>query len=151
MLDTLGSTGKLPASERRYGFTLMPLADAMMQLLIFFMLSSSLSTYSLIDLRTGPPLTSGSGTAPSLAALVADTGPDSSALWSIEPGFVIANGQRFGFDTLPLMVGALKQQEAPKVLLILRKGSSVQDLVVVLEALSAGGVADVQIVTGEAG
>jgi biopolymer transport protein ExbD len=40
---------------RKYGFALTPLADAMFQLLIFFMLSSSLSPYSLIALTRGAP------------------------------------------------------------------------------------------------
>lgn len=146
MLDPARGKIGLPASGRRYGFTLMPLADAMMQLLIFFMLSASLSTYSLIDLRTGPAPSTGA--TPTLSALIAADGAEGEAIWTIESGFVIANGQRFGFDTLGLMVAALRQQAAPKVLLMLRKGCSVQDLVVVLEALSGGGITDVQIVTG---
>ena len=44
----------LPERPRRYRFVLTPLADAMFQLLIFFMLSSSLAPYSLITLKTAP-------------------------------------------------------------------------------------------------
>ena len=42
----------LPERPRRYKFAMTPLADAMFQLLIFFMLSSSLAPYSLITLKT---------------------------------------------------------------------------------------------------
>jgi biopolymer transport protein ExbD len=42
----------LPELPRRYKFVLTPLADAMFQLLIFFMLTSSLAPYSLITLKT---------------------------------------------------------------------------------------------------
>ncbi len=43
----------LPKSERRYTFALTPLADAMFQLLIFFMLSTSLTPYSLLTITRG--------------------------------------------------------------------------------------------------
>jgi len=42
-----------PRSPARYRFVLTPLADAMFQLLIFFMLSSNLAPYSLLTIRSG--------------------------------------------------------------------------------------------------
>ena len=36
---------ELPRTRRTAGFTLLPLADSMLQLLIFFMVSSGLSKY----------------------------------------------------------------------------------------------------------
>ncbi|PYF09883.1 biopolymer transport protein ExbD [Rhodobacter viridis] len=151
MLDPSGMKGRLPVSERRYAFTLMPLADAMMQLLIFFMLSASMSTYALLDLRAGPPPASGAAMVQALPDLIAGTDTEAGTLWTVESGAVIANGQRFGFDALGLMVAGLKRQQAPKVLLLVRRGASVQDLVVVLEALSAGGIGAVQLVSAEGG
>jgi len=153
MLDPPHGKRPLPVPDRRYAFTLMPFADAMMQLLIFFMLSATMSTYSLIDLRAGPPPAKGGGgatvAATTLPALLSETTEAGGALWTVESGFILANGQRFAFDTLGQMVAALGTQEAPRVTLILRKGTSVQDLVVVLEALAAGGIGAVQIVAGE--
>jgi biopolymer transport protein ExbD len=152
MLDPPTGKRTLPVSERRYAFTLMPLADAMMQLLIFFMLSASMSTYSLLDISTAPPLSAGTGAGSlALPALLAGNAAEGAATWTVESGFVVSNGQRFGFDTLAGMVAALQTQTAPRVLLILRRGASVQDLVVVLEGLAAGGITQVQIVAGEAG
>ena len=140
------SKRSLPKSSRRYAFSLTPLADAMLQLLIFFMLSSSMAAYSLLGLNSAAAPTAGAG--PALPALVAGGAPPPGmAAWTVEVGGVIANGQRFGFDALPAMVTALKQQALPQVVLVLGEGASVQDLVVVLEALAAGGIAEVQVAT----
>ena len=43
----------LPRRNRRYRFSMTPLADVMFQLLIFFMLSANLAAYSLLPLRSG--------------------------------------------------------------------------------------------------
>lgn len=142
------SNGKrsLPRSTRRYAFSLTPLADAMLQLLIFFMLSSSMAAYSLLGLNSTAAPSAGAG--PALPALLAggEAAPGVAA-WTVEVGGVVANGQRFGFDALPAMVTGLKQQALPQVVLVLGEGASVQDLVVVLEALAAGGIAEVQVAT----
>lgn len=64
------SSGKraLPKSTRRYAFSLTPLADAMLQLLIFFMLSSSMAAYSLLGLNSAAAPALGAG--PALPAMV---------------------------------------------------------------------------------
>ena len=49
----LGPGLSLPRRERRYRFSMTPLADVMFQLLVFFMLSANITPYSLIDIRTG--------------------------------------------------------------------------------------------------
>lgn len=142
------SSGKraLPKSTRRYAFSLTPLADAMLQLLIFFMLSSSMAAYSLLGLNSAAAPALGAG--PALPAMVTGgEAPPGVAAWTVEVGGVVANGQRFGFDALPAMVTGLKQQALPQVVLVLGEGASVQDLVVVLEALAAGGIAEVQVAT----
>ena len=138
---------ELPRSTRRYGFALTPLAVAMFQLLIFFMLSSSLAPYSMLTLRSGP----GTETASENAETPPDATPadnDKIAAWTIENGMIVANGQRFGFDTLPDLAGALVRAGTPRVLLVASPRAQVQDLASVLEILAASDITSVQVVSG---
>ena len=135
----------LPRHQGRYNFVLTPLADAMFQLLIFFMLSSNLAPYSLLTLRSGASgqegaQASGDPTPPELAQP-----PANAAIWTVDAGTVLAGGQRFGPDNLTALAEALAQQPGAAVVLILRDTAQVQDLAGVLEALTAAGVASVQI------
>lgn len=134
---------ELPRSNRRYSFALTPLADAMFQLLIFFMLTSSLTPYSLLTLQSGP----GTGE-PSGAETTPQTLPAGApaASWTIDNGEIVANGQRFGFDALPQLAAALVAAQTPRVLLISSPRAQVQDMVTVLEALAAANIVSVQIV-----
>lgn len=144
---------ELPERKRRYGFALTPLADAMFQLLVFFMLSANLTPYSLLSLRAG---TVGGGTpgdepagsdqqinAPALS--VGDT-----AIWSVSRESIVASGQRFGFDALPQLAEAMQTAGTARVLLVTRPDAQVQGLVSVLEVLAAHGITDVQIAGGSA-
>jgi len=137
---------ELPRSERRYVFALTPLADAMFQLLIFFMLSSSLTPYSLLTLRNGPGTqTAAATTETPTPAPAVDQQPVSS--WTIEEGAIIAGGQRFNFDALPGLASVLSQREDPRVLLISSPRAQVQDIVTVLETLAAAQITSVQLVS----
>ncbi len=123
-----------PAPRRGYGFALTPLADAMFQLLIFFMLSSSQVPYSLLTLAAGDG--PGRGTA---GESVQQPGSE-AALWSIDAGAVVASGQRFNFDELPDLATALVAAGTDRVVLFARDSARVQDVVAVTEALAAAGV-----------
>lgn len=139
------SRTELLRSKRKYGFALTPLADAMFQLLIFFMLTSSLTPYSLLTLRSGP----GEETAAQEeAAPPPDPGPpeDPAARWTIENGAVLASGQRYTFTELPGLAGALALRETPNVLVISTPRAQVQDIVTVLETLAAAQITSVQVV-----
>ena len=138
----------LPRSRRRYRFALTPLADAMFQLLIFFMLSSSITPYSMLTLQSHAAATDtpGLGSEPG-AEPAANPLPGEAALWNIENGEVIVGGQRFGFDSLADLAGVLRDQGTADVYLLPRQSAEVQDIVSVLEALSTAGIDAVQIVT----
>ncbi|MEL6587013.1 MAG: biopolymer transporter ExbD [Pseudomonadota bacterium] len=127
-----------PGKTRGYRFALTPLADAMFQLLIFFMLASSQVPYSLLTLKAG----AGPGRGPGAATPA--PGQD-AALWSVDAGAVVAGGQRFNFDALPDLAAALIASEVPVVVLLARDGARVQDLVAVTEALTSAGVPAVQM------
>ncbi|WP_179381048.1 ExbD/TolR family protein [Jannaschia marina] len=124
-----------PAEPRRYRFALTPLADAMFQLLIFFMLASSQVPYSILSLTPGAGPGQGGH-----EATAQPTGGEPTALWSIDAGAVVAGGQRFGFDALPDLAAALAGSDAPGVVLLTGERARVQDLVAVTEALTAAGV-----------
>ncbi|WP_299840732.1 biopolymer transporter ExbD [uncultured Paracoccus sp.] len=142
---------ELPQRQRRYGFALTPLADAMFQLLVFFMLSANLTPYSLLSLKAGtigggdsgqPPADKGEELgAPALS-------PGDTAIWSVSRESIVASGQRFGFDALPQLAEAMQAAGTARVLLVTRPDAQVQGLVSVLEALAAHGITDVQIAGG---
>ncbi len=135
----------LPRHQGRYNFVLTPLADAMFQLLIFFMLSSNLAPYSLLTVRSG---TTGEEGAQSSGAEIPDQiaePPANAAIWTVDAGEVIAGGQRFTPDMLSALADALAVQADAAVVLIVRDAAQVQDLSNVLEALTAAGVQSVQI------
>ncbi len=141
-----GRITNLPRSTRRYTFALTPLADAMFQLLIFFMLTSSLTPYSLITLQSGPgspsPASDNQANPPQPQSANVQ-----SAIWQIDNGGIVANGQRFGFGQLSQLTNALKAIGTPQVVLISTPSAQVQDLAVVLEKLTAGGIEQIQIVS----
>ena len=142
----------LPERKRNYKFALTPLADAMFQLLIFFMLSSSLTPYSLLTLQSAPgaantasaPAAGTSNEATPLQAATADV-----ALWTVEADAVRVGGQRFEFDALDALAEALGTPGTPaSVILIVRPSAQVQDVTTVLARLRAADVVSVRISSG---
>lgn len=140
----------LPRRERRYGFALTPLADAMFQLLVFFMLSSNLTPYSLLGLRNGAIASTGSAAQQPDEARSEDAvlSARETVIWSVNRDSIVANGQRFGFEALPRLAEAARQAGTLRVLLVTRSDAQVQGVVSVLETLAAEGIADVQIAGG---
>ena len=143
---------KLPERPPRYRFALTPLADAMFQLLIFFMLSSSLTPYSLITLRSGSEVAvegeAGQETAEAQTPPPEDIQVVSgeTVLWTIDHNAIIANGTVFDPEDLFALAEALGSEEAPAdVVLIVRDEAQVQDVASVLEALQTANIASVQV------
>jgi len=130
---------------RKYNFPLTPLADAMFQLLIFFMLSASVTPYSLMTLRSGPP-PPGGGRDTTLQPPPPGTPEAPPVMWSVQQGEIVASGQRFGFTSLPALTQALRDAKTPRVVLVATPAAQVQDLVRVLEALSSADINAVQII-----
>ena len=144
----------LPARPRRYRFVLTPLADAMFQLLIFFMLASSLTPYSIMTLRSGPDAVAegaggpgGEGAATAATAVSPET-----VLWTLDDGAVVVGGQVFDPEDLFDLADALGSDAAPaSVILIVRETARVQDVATAMEALEGANVASVQITPDVAG
>lgn len=143
----------LPERKRSYKFVLTPLADAMFQLLIFFMLSTSLTPYSLITLKTatGPApdaeaaQSAGAGTDMTQAAPPPSSRADIT-LWTLNNGTVRTAGQDYAISQLALLAQAIGSQATPgQVVLIVGEAARVQDIAQALEALESANVAGVQI------
>ena len=125
-----------------------PLADAMFQLLIFFMLASSLTPYSLLTIQGGQ--------GPATPAATGETAPDEApqtptqdaVLWRVGNGGITIASQAFGFDRLNDLVAGLGTPSTPAdVVILVESDARVQDLTTVLEALQTGDIASVQVAT----
>jgi len=145
----------LPARKRRYRFALTPLADAMFQLLIFFMLSSSLTPYSLLTLRSAPSEDMAETLPEDTGALTPDPNatPDAPlastgiTVWRLLEGRMAINGQEFDLDQLPDLTKSLSQQELrEQLVLAITASARVQDLAETLAALDSASLAEVQII-----
>lgn len=133
---------------RRYGFALTPLADAMFQLLIFFMLSSSLSPYSLIALTGGAP--AGQSPVEGQAEAAAPI-PDPAAklvIWHLTHGRVRSGDQSVALSDLPSVIASLIAEDVSEVLIFPMRSATVQDIATVLEQLGSRGVTKVRLVSG---
>jgi len=143
---------QLHERKRNYRFVLTPFADAMFQLLIFFMLSSSMAPYSLLPLQTASGSSDGQMDETGPAAvekLAAATLTGDVALWTIEADRVIVGGQSFDFTALDALADALGTAgSAVDVLLVIRASAKVQDVTTVLARLRLANVGSVQISAG---
>ncbi|MFN3971753.1 MAG: ExbD/TolR family protein [Gemmobacter sp.] len=140
-------TALAAARPRRYGFPLTPLADAMFQLLVFFMLSSSLAPYSLIPLTGGA---AGSSRIEGTAAPAAPA-PDAGArvlVWHLSRGQVRAGTEVMPLSDIASLIPALRAEPDIGVLIFPAPNATVQDLARVTEVLALAGVVRVQIVAG---
>ena len=139
---------EIPVRSRQSRFPMTALADAMFQLLIFFMLASSLTPYSLLPLQAGPAKSQETGTSAATDPNLVSNSNDSSdaIVWSLGARTVTIQAQPFGFDRLDALVGGLGTPTAPAdVIIVVTEDASVQDLTTVLEALRLGDVESVRI------
>lgn len=141
----------LPQSNRarRYGFSFTPLADAMFQLLVFFMLTSSLAPYSLMTLTPGSAGNiSAAGAAPDARQNATDK--ERVAIWSVGRGTLRAGGDKVDLGNIHGLVDPLINEGLDRVVLLTGRSATVQDVAAVLEALTLAHVPIVQVVAGSA-
>lgn len=148
-----------PRGKRNYTISLTALADVMVQLLIFFMLTSNLTPFSMLTVQSGidtPPPVESASAPPQDTAPPASADPDSEqpdeiagqALWTVEAGAVVVGRQRFDLSLLPQLAEALRTAGNDRVVLTVSEGARIQDIVSVLEALNDVEIAAVQIARG---
>lgn len=135
-----------PERPRRAAFSLTPLADAMFQLLVFFMLSSNLAPYSLLTLQAAT-----AGTSPITGTATEETKPlptGDVAVWSLDRSRITTGGQEFGLEEIDTLAAAAAEDSVPTVVLLTSANASVQDVASVLAALTLAGIPEVQIAGG---
>ena len=143
----------LPERPRRYRVPLTPLADAMFQLLIFFMLTTTLTPFSLVTLRSTADTAAESSTDQVTGAadqeaqqLSNAASRDQVTVWELANGFVSVDGQQFEVDQLAALAEALGAQNASaNLMLLVTDAATVQDVTTALEALAAAEVDAVQL------
>jgi biopolymer transport protein ExbD len=126
----------------RYRISLTPLADAMFNLLLFFMLTSNITPYSLLTLKGAagvPGASAGAGPGPAPGTL------SDAAVVTIRQGDLILGGVTFPMADAPRALGTLTLGDVRGVVLVLDAGAQVQDLTTVLEQLAFLQIRDVQI------
>ncbi len=145
----------LPERPRRYRFVLTPLADAMFQLLIFFMLTTSLTPFSLVTLTTAQDEVEDSGDSANQNAPIDEAAEntadpqnelDGVTIWELGNGTVATKGQVFEIDQLPSLAEAIGSLDDPgEVVIIVGNEARVQDVASALEALDSAEVEAVQL------
>lgn len=129
-----------PRPPRKQAFALTPLADVMFQLLIFFMLSTSLAPYALIPLSAP--------TAPGAVSAQAAQGGGAQGLviWHVSNGSVRAGNTSLDLAALGQVIEALKADGLQEILLFTTPTATTQDLATVIEAIRVGEVARVRLI-----
>jgi biopolymer transport protein ExbD len=130
-----------PRPPRKPAFAMTPLADIMFQLLIFFMLSSSLAPYALIPLAAPTAPASQDTATPQQQGGTSDI-----VIWHVAAGEVRARGESLPLASLPEVIKALKLDGLDEILLFTTASATTQDLATVIEAVRVGEVARVRLI-----
>jgi len=148
---------KLPEQKRRYRIALAPLADAMFQLLIFFMLTTSLTPYSLLTLTTAEtgqaPQTESNST--SSASQSGEQVPQPSSnlnvlIWTLSNNSISFDRQSYDLEQVIELAGAISEQEVDaNLILVIKPDARIQDVSTVLEALNNANLSEIQITIDE--
>ncbi|QDC09175.1 biopolymer transporter ExbD [Oceanicola sp. D3] len=131
-----------PRGDRKAPFALTPLADVMFQLLIFFMLSTTLAPYSLITLGA-PAAPTGQSTAEPEAP---GGGAQSIVIWHVGRGELRAGAATLPLEALPQVIPALKEKGLEEILLFTTPVATTQDVATVIEAIRVGEVAKLRLI-----
>lgn len=137
-----------PPQRRKLTFMLTPLVDVMFLVLIFFMLSSQTSPYSLLQIFADSQGETTEPAAPAPAPVpVAAT---AELVVSVGNGFVRLNGNRV---ELGLLAGAIERYKAAgfaRAVVLTTRAATVQDVVTVLETFEMTAFGDTQLLTERA-
>lgn len=142
-------TGHLPEPERaraRRGFSLMPLADVMFQLLIFFMLSSSLAPYALLALTAPASPAAEARDSPRPAQAPPDPATAAQVIWHLERGAVRAGPTRIRLAVLPAALAELREDGIDDIVVFVSDAARAQDIAGLLEPVSRAGFARLQLI-----
>jgi len=136
-----------PARGRR-GFSLTPLADIMFQLLIFFMLSSSLAPYALLPMSPPASATATAPEAPDRPASQAETALPAQVIWHLGRGTLRAGTERIPLAALPAALAALREDGIDDIVVFVTETARAQDIADLLEPVRRAGFARLQLIGG---
>jgi len=148
---------KLPEQKRRHRIALAPLADAMFQLLIFFMLTTSLTPYSLLTLTTAEtgqaPQTESNSTSSASQSGEQVSQPSSNLnvlIWTLSNNSISFDRQSYDLEQVIELAGAISEQEVDaNLILVIKPDARIQDVSTVLEALNNANLSEIQITIDE--
>ena len=133
-------------ARARRGFSLMPLADVMFQLLIFFMLSSSLAPYALLSLTAPATPPAEARDSPRPAQPRADPATGAQVIWHLERGAVRAGPRRIGLAVLPAALAELRGDGIDDIVVFVSDAARAQDIAGLLEPVRQAGFARLQLI-----
>lgn len=141
----LAATG---AARGRRGFSLTPLADIMFQLLIFFMLSSSLAPYALLPMTPPASASAGAREAPDRPAPSAGAAMATQVVWHLERGALRAGAARIPLAALPEALETLRADGIDDIVVFVGAAARAQDIADLLEPVRRAGFARLQLIGG---
>ena len=130
-----------PVRARRSAFALTPLADVMFQLLIFFMLSTSLAPYALVPLGAPAAPSAPTTALPSSQGTVADP-----VIWHLSRDSIRMGRETYSLLALPIAIAKVEDLGADEILAFVSPGATTQDVTSVLEAVQVAGFAKVRLI-----
>lgn len=130
--------------RRRASFVLTSLIDVIFLLVIFFMVSSQITPFSIIALDP---------VAQDAAAPLPATPPSTSAAVSLRvmAGSVRIAGKLVAMDGLEAALAALKESGVKALIVVPTDSATVQDLVSVLEGIKAAGIESATVLDRKGG
>jgi biopolymer transport protein ExbD len=131
--------------RRSLVFALTPLADIMFQLLIFFMLTTSIVPYALLPLGGAAPQTQ-----TPLPGLT-DAPRAGSAAWHVSAGRIRGGDASIDIADLPLALDQLREVDIAEIVLFTTPDATVQDLASVLDHMQAAGLKRVRLIARPGG
>jgi len=140
----------LPRRRGAYRIALTPLADAMFQLLVFFLLASNITPYSVLLLRSGEdavaPEAAESGGGGDDEAQLQPAAATDTAIWWIRRGTIEVGRNAHDIETAGDLAADFRAGGGLlEVIVVVTETAQVQDIATVLEALSAADITGVRL------
>ncbi len=130
--------------RERVKFALTPLADIMFQLLIFFMLSTSLAPYALLPVSG--PVDTEAGAAPQPRTQPRSQTAAAQAVWHLEQGQIRSGSTSIPLQDLSAALAALKAENIDDIVLFVTDRAQAQDLATVLEQVQQAAFGRLQLI-----
>lgn len=129
--------------KRRYRTSMMPLADAMFLLLIFFMLSSNVTPFTLLPLQAGRASEQAEA---ETASTSIDRHSGEAGVWTLRAkGELVINGTPIPIGQLSSKVEDFRVAGISNLVLLVEDRTRVQHLATTLETLAAAGIKRIRI------